>query len=101
MFIQVPDAKSLIPGCRDQNQTATGCEAQISYNILVAGKIQKQEPYGGRSSQWERWHPVCRSRLYPSASWGLVAPLAPDQNMHISLQDLVPETTYLSAPPKS
>lgn len=52
MFIQVPDAKSLIPRCRDQNQTATGCEAQISHNILVARKIQKQEPWhGSRSTQ--------------------------------------------------
>lgn len=101
VFIQVPDAKSLIPGCRHQNQTATRREAQISHDILVAGKIQKQEPYGERRSQRERWLPVCQSRLHPSASWGLVASLAPDQNRHISLQNLVPETTYLSAPPKS
>lgn len=44
MFIQVPNAKSLIPRCRNQNQTATGCEAEISHDILMAGKIQKQEP---------------------------------------------------------
>lgn len=45
VLIQVPNAKSLIPGCRDQNQTAIGCEAQISHNILVARKIQEQEPW--------------------------------------------------------
>lgn len=59
MFIQVPDSKSLIPGCRDQNQTSTGCETQISHDILVARKIQKQEP-------WREQKPlvsVRRSRL--------------------------------------
>lgn len=44
MLIQVPDAQSLISRRRDQNQTATGCEAQISHDVLVARKIQKQEP---------------------------------------------------------
>lgn len=48
VFIQVPDAKSLIPGCRDQNQTATGCEAQISHDVLVARKVEQQEPWRGQ-----------------------------------------------------
>lgn len=43
VLIQVPNSKCLIPGCRDQNQTAAGREAQISHDVLVARKIQKQE----------------------------------------------------------
>lgn len=52
VLIQVPNSKCLIPGCRDQNQTAAGREAQISHDVLVARKIQKQEAWreqvGGR-----------------------------------------------------
>lgn len=87
MFLQVPDAKSLIPRCRDQNQTATGCEAQISHDILVAGKSQKQQPWRGNSnSQWERGHRVCWSL----ANCGAGSPSGLYGNMHMSLPGPIP-----------
>lgn len=72
VLIQVPNAKSLIPGRRDQNQTATGCEAQIPHDILVARKIQKQEPWREQVSVRYRQAPRLVPTHQPTGSgWGL------------------------------
>lgn len=36
MFIQVPNAKGVSRDAETKNQTATGCEAEISHDITVA-----------------------------------------------------------------